>query len=167
MKKLLYLLPLVGLMTMASCEEEERSSMPPIYEGFRLSPSQQAKCGDSLFVTCVQKVKGHYLNATDYEWNIRLRVEEGSTYKDSTLTVKYHTNYGGKDNSDPVGRFRIPTNTVPGNYSCTFRARFNNSADGRGGTYQAGTGEGLTGTITSYSYTIYSEAHGTCNLRVQ
>lgn len=160
---------ILGLMTLAllGCSDDEGSCYPPVYQGFLVEPST-IHAGDSVFVTASQQKKGHYLNATDYEWSMTVQVDVDGVAKDSTLSYKRHTNYGGTDSSDPQWRLKLPQNTLRGQYTCSFKARWSNSADAlHGASYNGGTAEGCTGSITSYSYTLYSQANGTCRLVVR
>ena len=165
--KNLYLI-LLGLVClgMTGCDKENEGCFPPVYEGFSYEPSV-VYAGDSVFITAVQQKKGHYLNATDYRWSMTVQIDEDGEAKDSTLAFSMHTNYGGLDSSNPKWRTKLPANTIAGSYTCSFSARWSNSADGIGGDFSGGTGEGCTGSIISYSYTLYSEARGTFRLPVR
>ncbi len=162
MKKILFML--IGILVFAGCDEKE-GCYPPTYKGFRIEPTTVFQ-GDSITITAVQQKKGNYLNATDYTWSINVKVNKNGTDEDLALTYKRHTNYGGTDNSDPVWGARLPENIVPGAYTCSFQARFSNSADGIGGSFASEGGDGYTGSITSYSYTLYSEAKGSFRFNV-
>lgn len=166
MKKLTLLLVGIMALTFAACGDEDTSSYPPTYQGFRVEPSVVYP-GDSVFITAVQLYKGNYLNATSYIWSmdIMITLPDGSTEKEELYTSK-DTNYGGLDSSNPTWRLYLPSNTVPGNYTCKFNARWSNSADGMGGTFFGGTGDGCVGSITAYSYTLYSQASGNFRLTV-
>lgn len=167
MKKLTLLLIGVLTLTFMACDDDnDKGSYPPTYQGFRVSPSVVYP-GDSVFITAVQQRKGHYLNATTYSWSmtIMLTQSDGSTVKEELYTSP-QTNYGGIDSSDPTWRLYIPESTAPGIYTCKFEATWSNSADGIGGSFSAGTGEGCVGTITSYSYTLYSQANGNFRLTI-
>lgn len=164
-KYLLTLMALLGL-TIISCNDDEEGCYPPTYQGFRYEPSV-IHAGDSVTITAVQQLKGHRLNATDYNWKLTIQVNNNGVSESKELTYKEHTNYNGLSDADPVWGVRLPANTEPGIYTCTFSAQFSNSADGDGGMYNGGTGEGCTGTINSYSYTLYSNANGSFRLRVQ
>lgn len=152
-------------LTLFSCNEEEEGSYPPTYEGFRYEPSKVCP-GDSLTITAVQQKKGHYLNATNYNWKMTIKVDNNGVAEDKTLTYSQHTNYGGTNSDNPIWGVRLPGNTIPGTYSCEFKADWSNSADGIGGSFNGGTGEGCTGTINAYSYTLYSQANGSFRLYV-
>jgi hypothetical protein len=161
MKKLTYLFISILALACAACgNNEDDYSYPPTYEGFRMEPSVVYP-GDSVHITAVQQRKGHYLNATTYSWTMTVDVTQpdGTIAKEDLYTSK-STNYGGLDSSDPTWGFYLPQNTVPGRYTCSFDARWSNSADGNGQAYNGGTGQGCVGTITSYSYTLYSQANG-------
>lgn len=164
MKKILFLLPLLALV-LASCGDDKAESRPPVWKGFTYAPAP-AQPGDSVVVTAVQAQKGKYLNACDYTFSLRVRVLENGNEKDSLLSYSYHTNYDGKDNGDPSWKFRLPPSTVSTTAACTFKARWSNSADGTPASYSSTGGDGTTGSITSYGYTIYSEANGAFTLRI-
>ncbi len=140
-------------------------SYPPTWKGFACEPPT-AHAGDSVRITAVQAKKGKYLNATDYTWRMTVRLDADGETRDSTLSHSPHTNYDGTDNGDPVWELRLPEGTLPGGYTCSFSARWSNSADGEGGTYACTGGDGCQGQITSYSYTLYSEARGSFQLTV-
>lgn len=151
---------------LTACEKEDKGSRPPVYQGFRCTPAI-AYAGDSLTITAVQKEKGKYLNATDYSWRLIIPLNDSKQAND-TLTYSYHTNYGGTDSSDPTWRVRIPSNAQNGGMAtCSFMARFSNSADGVGGMFSAEPGEGCSGSINSYSYVLYSQANGNFRFRIQ
>lgn len=164
MKKILFLLPLLAL-ALAACDNEKAASLPPVWKGFTYSPSP-ARPGDSVVVTAVQAKKGKYLNACDYTFSLRIQVQENGTTRDTTLTHSYHTNYDGTDNGNPSWKFLLPAATVSSSASCTFKARWSNSADGTPVSYASTGGDGTTGNITSYGYTLYSEANGSFTLRI-
>ena len=154
------------LVFIASCNDDEDSCFPPTYQGFRYEPANVYP-GDSVFVTAVQQKKGHYLNSTTYDWSMTVQVDSEGVAVPQTLYYSRHTNYGGLDSSDPQWRLSLPSNTIPGTYACQFSARWSNSADGIGGVYNGGTGEGCHGSINSYSYTLYSQASGSFRLTVR
>lgn len=168
MKKILFLLAVIGLCFITSCHEE-KNSCPPVYQGFRIDPST-VYAGDSVTITAVQQTKGRYLNATNYTWKLTMKVKDGETESDTVLTDNIHTNYGGLDSSDPTWRVKIPSNAMTGANSfatCFFTANFSNSADGMGGMFNANTADGCIGSINSYSYTLYSTANGTCRFSIR
>ena len=166
MKKVFSCLLGLTCLVLLSCDKDNEGCFPPVYEGFRHQPSI-VYAGDSVFITAVQQRKGHYLNATDYRWSMTVQIDDNGEAKDSTLAFSVHTNYGGLDSSNPEWRTKLPDNTITGSYPCSFSARWSNSADGIGGNFSGGTAEGCTGSIISYSYTLYSEARGSFRLSVR
>ncbi|MBQ8051099.1 MAG: hypothetical protein IJ197_05930 [Bacteroidaceae bacterium] len=165
-KTLLFLCMISALALVSSCNDDEEGSYPPTYQGFRYEPST-VHPGDSVFITAVQLKKGHYLNSTDYSWSMTVQVDSAGIGVPYELYYSRHTNYGGLDSNNPQWRLELPGNTLPGTYSCQFNARFSNSADGIGGMFNGGTGEGCVGTINSQSYTLYSTANGSFRLIVK
>lgn len=166
MKKLTFLLISFMVLAFAACNDDEKGSYPPTYQGFRYQPAV-VHAGDSVVITAVQQKKGHYLNATNYTWSMTILVNNNGEAKSEELNAKKHTNYGGIDSSDPEWRIMLPPNTIPGTYTCKFAAEWSNSADGVGGIFNGGTSEGCTGTIESQSYVLYSKASGSFRLQVQ
>ena len=153
-------------VALTACDKEEKGSYPPTYQGFRYVPST-VYAGDSVTITAVQLKKGHYLNTTKYSWSMTVQVDNNGVTESKTLTHAVQTNYGGISDADPVWGVRLPANTQPGTYACSFKAEWSNSADGIGGTFNGGTGESCTGNINSYSYTLYSQANGSFRLTVR
>ncbi len=147
------------------CDDKEWS-YPPTWRGFTYDPSP-AHPGDSVLVTAVQAAKGHYLNATDYSFSMTVYVDVDGVTEEQTLSYSYHTNYDGTDNGDPTWEVLIPENTIDGNYSCSFTATWSNSADGKGGSYGCVGGDGCAGSITSYSYPLYSKASGSFTMQIR
>ncbi|MCF0199312.1 MAG: hypothetical protein HUK02_08320 [Bacteroidaceae bacterium] len=168
MKQVAFVLFALMGMSMMSCEPESKSARPPIYFGFQYEVKHLGgNAGDSLFVTAVQFKKGAYLNSTNYTFTLPIRVIRDGNVVDTTLTHVQHTNYDGTFNGNPVGKFHIPVTADAGVYNCKFSARFSNSADGEVGvTYQSMGGDTFLGTIRSTSYTLYSTADGSFNLRL-
>ncbi|MCD8302728.1 MAG: hypothetical protein LUC44_06895 [Prevotellaceae bacterium] len=165
--KTLMILAALGLLGLASCDDTS-GSYPPTWKGFTYSPTDIYP-GDSVLITAAQAKKGHYLNATDYSFSMKVRVDVDGETQDSTLSYSYHTNYDGTSNADPTWKLKIPDNTIGGtSYTCSFSAKWSNSADGNMGTYLGTSGgDGYTGSITSYSYTIYSQASGSFSLPIR
>ncbi len=159
-----FLLALCLIFLAVSCEDTS-GSYPPTWKGFTYEPST-VHPGDSVLITAVQNSKGHYLNAVDYSFSMKVYIEEDGATRDSSLAYSYHTNYDGTDNGNPWWKLKIPDNTVPGSYSCSFSARWSNSSDGDGGSYGCTGGAGYTGSITSQSYTLYSTASGSFTLPI-
>ncbi len=156
---------MLGAAALTACDDSDES-YPPTFKGFSYEP-QTVRPGDSLTITAVQAKKGKLLNAVDYSFSMKISVLEDGETRDSTLSYSYHTNYDGTDNGDPVWKLLLPEETVGGRtYSCSFSARWSNSADGSGGTFASTGGEGCTGSITSSSYTLYSQASGSFSLPV-
>ncbi|MCD8303893.1 MAG: hypothetical protein LUC86_03570 [Prevotellaceae bacterium] len=154
-----------ALITLSGCDDSD-GSYPPTYKGFSYEPST-VYAGDSVVITAVQAKKGHYLNATDYSFSMKIYVTVEGETQDSTLSYSYHTNYDGTDNGNPTWKLLIPDNAVAGSYSCSFSAKWSNSADGEGGSYASTGGDGCTGSVTSYSYTLYSQASGSFTLPIR
>ncbi len=172
MKRTSFTLALLALgmmpcLFLASCDDDDEGCYPPTWKGFTYSPSP-VHPGDSITITAVQASKGHYLNACDYSFSMKVYVADSNGMtQDSTLTYSYHTNYDGTDNGDPSWGVRLPETTVSGSYTCSFSANWSNSSDGQGGTYAYNGDRGsCTGSITSYSYTLYSNASGSFTLPV-
>lgn len=151
-------------IALVGCDDTS-ASYPPTYKGFSYEP-KTVHPGDSVVITAVQAKRGHYLNATDYSFSLTLTIEANGETQDSTLSYSRHTNYDGTDNGDPSWALHLPADTRPGSYTCTFRARWSNSANGEMGTYLSTGGEGCVGSITSHSYTLYSDASGTFTLPI-
>ncbi len=164
MKTLTILTTLLLSVALVGCDEGG-SSYPPTYKGFAYQPNP-VHPGDSVVITAVQAKKGHLLNAMDYKFSMKISMDIGGEAVDSTLSYSVHTNYDGTDNGDPKWAFLLPADTRAGSYSCSFSARWSNSADGEMGSYPSTGGEGCTGQITSHSYTLYSDASGTFTLPV-
>ncbi len=165
MKKALYILTAISLVWLSVSCEDTSGSYAPTWRGFTYEPST-VHPGDSVTITAVQKSKGHYLNGVDYNFSMRVYVEVDNVTQDSTLSYSYHTNYDGDGQKDPQWRLKIPDNTVPGSYSCSFSARWNNSSDGDLGTVVSGNEAGYTGTISTTSYTLYTTASGSFTLPI-
>ncbi len=149
-----------------ACDDDE-GCYPPTYKGFSYTPSP-ALAGDSLTITAVQAKKGHYLNACTYNFSMTVRLDqEDGSYVDTLLSQSISTNYDGKDNSDPTWTLVLPSNTRAGSYSCSFSAQWSNSADGDGGTFACQNDGSYSGSINAYSYTLYSNASGSCSITVK
>ncbi len=164
MKTLIILPTLLLSIALIGCDDGG-SSYPPTYKGFSYWPNP-VHPGDSVVITAVQAKKGHYLNAVDYSFSMKITMDIGGETVDSTLTYSHHTNYDGTDNGDPSWAFLLPQNTRSGSYTCSFNARWSNSSDGEMGSYLSTGGDGCVGSITSHSYTLYSDASGTFTLPV-
>ncbi len=165
MKKAFYFVAALCLMLLAVSCEDSGGSYPPTWKGFTYEPST-VHPGDSVTITAVQAKKGKYLYTVTYNFSMRVYVEVDGVTQDSTLAYSYKTNYDGTDNGDPQWKLKLPDNTVPTSYPCTFTARWDNYADGRGGSYQCTGGDGCTGSIASQSYTLYSTASGSFTLPI-
>ncbi len=125
MNKFLYSLFFVLLF--ASCKEEKLGSYPPIWKGILIEPTK-GHVGEEVTFTAVQAEKGHLLNGTDYNFSLQIQVYENGNIKDTVLTHHYHTNYDGKDNSDPKWTVKIPEHAVAkGNNKFYFKGHFSNS----------------------------------------
>jgi len=163
MKKIYFLFMALLSLGLASCDDEEKGSYPPIYQGFKYVPST-VYAGDSVTITAVQQQRGHYLYHADYNWKMTIQVDKNGEAQDTTLvcTQSLSANY-----DDPVWKLQLPSNTIAGVYTCNFRAEWKNSADGEGGIFEGTTGEGCTGTIRTESYTLYSTGNGNFKLPVR
>ena len=151
---------------LCGCDDDEAISRPPTYQGFKYSPSV-VHGGETVKITAVQLTKGTYLNGTDYNWSMTVKVLNGSSEENETLTYSKHTNYDGVDNTSPVWELEIPENVVAGTYTCTFKASFKNSASGESFSSNGTTGAGCTGTIrSSYDGLMYSSASGSFSLPI-
>ncbi len=153
------------VLSVTACTET-KGSYPPVWKGFTYEPTS-VTAGDSVVITAVQATKGKYLNKTTYSWSMTIKVVSDGETKDSTLSYSATTNYGGTDNSDPQWALLIPENAVSGTYACSFKATWSNSADGEGGTYACQNDGTCSGSITSYSYTLYSNANGSFSLPIK
>ncbi len=122
--------------------------------------------GDSVTITAVQANKGKYLYTATYGFTMRVNVEMDGVTQDSTLAYSYATNYDGDGKKDPQWRLKIPDNTVPRSYTCSFTANWKNYADGNFTTVTSGNEAGYTGTITTTSYTLESRAEGHFDLPI-
>ena len=120
MKYLSFLLICILSVVFVACGDEDKGSYPPTYQGFRYQPSA-VHAGDSVFITAVQKKKGHYLNATNYKWSMTIMVDNNGATESMELNTTKHTNYGGLDSNDPEWRLMLPYNTIPGTYTCKFQ----------------------------------------------
>ena len=151
---------------LCGCDDDEAISRPPTYQGFKYSPSV-VHGGETVKITAVQLTKGTYLNATNYNWSMTVKLLVDGVEVDETLTYSDHTNYDGVSNANPVWELEVPENIVAGTYTCTFKARFNNSAGGESFYSSGTTGAGCTGTIrSSYDGLMYSSASGSFNLPI-
>lgn len=154
----------VALAALTACSDEDKNSYPPTWKGFSLSPSKP-QAGDSLTVTALQDRKGHFINATQYQWTLTCSLlnEDGSN-EEYTLTEQDRTNYDGLSNADPVHSFLIPARAV-GRATVSFKATYNYSAQGievnYGGDYSRPVG--VQGSILSQSGQMSGGASGSVN----
>ncbi|MDE7165972.1 MAG: hypothetical protein K2O17_02975 [Bacteroidaceae bacterium] len=141
------------------CEEENKGAMPPIFQGFSISPSI-VHPGDKVTFTAVQIQSGRNLYGAKHSWKL--------TSPQSDVVLSYETAEGKSESStdNPVWTVEIPEDAPAGIYTGTFSANWNNASDGHTEQYDGGTGEGCTGRIMSYGSTLYSRAIGTFQVRV-
>ncbi len=165
MKKLFFfLLVSVAIFGLTACNDDDEGAMPPIYQGFRVEPSNVLHPGDKVTITAVQQQKGRYIYGAKYSWSIK---RNGAAEDEGPILV-YGVNEGGESNyKDPQWVTTIPSDAVPGIYTCRFEASWQNAADGETRTWQSVGGEGLRGTITSVSSTLFSRANGSFTLSIQ
>lgn len=166
-----------GLLALVSCKEKDYSAYPPTWKGFQIerngvkvSNRDKFQGGDSVRFTAVQDQKGRYINSTYYTWTLKCQVysADGTSYKDSTLTKQYHTNYDGLSNADPCHTFALPVG-AQGRATVTFKATYNYSSDGVlvwDGSI-AGGNSGYSGSIHSTSALLSGDATGSIYITIQ
>lgn len=150
---------LLSCLCLWGCEEENKGAMPPIFQGFSISPSI-VHPGDKVTFTAVQIQPGRNLYGAKHFWKL--------ISPQSDVVLSYETAEGKSESStdNPVWTVEIPEDAPAGIYAGTFSANWNNASDGHTEQYDGGTGEGCTGRIMSYGSTLYSRATGTFQVRV-
>ncbi len=161
------LLVVCALFTMVACDDDKNASAPS-YWGFTYTPTT-VHAGDSVTIKAVQRKKGQYLYSTTYNWSMRLTVVD-SLYNvvDTTLSYKQTTNYDGTYNGDPTWNLKIPEGTTSSSATVSFSASWSNYADGEyvSTTTPSDRDAIYKGTITSSTYTLYSNASGSFTLPI-
>ena len=154
----------LGVLLTTSCEDK-KTSYPPVYQGFTISPSKPCP-GDSVTITAVVDRKGSLLYNTQYNWGMTLTVLDENGYtRDTTFAVKQVIPSDGSQYKNPEVKFLIPRNAFVNGKSSPasirFSATFSHAADGEVvGNMGGYTGDGCFGTIQSQVSTLYSSANG-------
>lgn len=175
-KKTLAALCAAAVLALTACKDKDYTAYPPTWKGFKIERNGELvssrdifHAGDSMRVTAVQDQKGRYINSTYYNWTLTCQVLlDDGTYRDSTLTKQYHTNYDGTSSADPRHTFAIPRG-AQGRATVSFAATYNYSSDGVqvwDGSIVGGN-TGYSGTIHSTSALLSGDARGSFNFNIQ
>ena len=163
------------LVFLTSCEKKDYSSFPPSFEGFKFSRNDQPinktdiYAGDRITVTAAQMKKGQLINATTYNWEVIIPVEQadGSWKNDTIKSGAIHKVYD-MENEDPSFTFNINSKAV-GTSIVKFNATYSFSGNGiqvdDGSNY--GSSGTASGSIVSSSSAMYGKANGSVRFTVK
>ena len=154
----------------------ENSSYPPTWQGFifinkgqEVNPRSGIFGGDEITVIAKQEKKGHNINATTYNWEVVMPVEqEDGTWENDTIEKSVQTNYDGytDGSNDPSFTFLLPSKAA-GVASVRFNAKYNYSRSGiqmeDGSNYDQSSAFGY---IISTSDAAYGKANGSVRFTI-
>ena len=125
--------------------------------------------GDEITVIAKQEKKGHNINATTYNWEVVMPVEqEDGTWENDTIEKSVQTNYDGytDGSNDPSFTFLLPSKAA-GVASVRFNAKYNYSRSGiqmeDGSNYDQSSAFGY---IISTSDAAYGKANGSVRFTI-
>lgn len=171
-------LAVIGILAfITSCEKNDYSSYPPTWKGFQFTHNGQIvnvrtgiHAGNVITVTALQDEKGRLINATNYKWSVKARIQkEDGSYKDDSVffTTTIQTNYDYYGGEDPSVQFTIPSN-AQGMATLSFSADFHYSGNGiqvsDGSTYEESSS--TFGTIHPISSATVGGASGTVTFTI-